>query len=107
MTTAAVTGTLKSPYLPSLPLSPVGGRELASCGAYSVLLASSDEERVAIYRLRFQVFNLELNEGLEESYATGLDKDEFDAVCDHIYVQHRTTGEVVGTYRVQSGPSAV
>lgn len=106
MTTAAVTGTLKSPYLPSLPLSPVGGRELASCGAYSVLLASSDEERVAIYRLRFQVFNLELNEGLEESYATGLDKDEFDAVCDHIYVQHRTTGEVVGTYRVQSGLSA-
>ena len=36
-----------------------------------------DEVRAA-QSLRFQVFNLELNEGLQESYVTGLDEDPFD-----------------------------
>jgi putative hemolysin len=104
--TTAVRNTLQpSPYLPLLPV-PAETRVLAGCPEYSVLIASSDEERSAIYRLRFQVFNLELNEGLDASFATGEDKDEFDAVCNHLYVQHRVTGEVVGTYRVQSGITA-
>ncbi len=105
MTTSASSGPVASQSLPLLAVTSIC-RELAACGRYSVLLASTDEERSAIYRLRFQVFNLELNEGLEESFATGEDKDEFDEVCDHIYVQHRITGEVVGTYRVQSGLKA-
>jgi putative hemolysin len=92
--------------LPLLPTSTATSRVLAVCGEYSVLVASTDEERSAIYRLRFQVFNLELNEGLDASFATGEDRDEFDSVCDHLYVQHRVTGEVVGTYRVQSGVTA-
>jgi putative hemolysin len=104
MTTAASSG-LVTHALPLLAVTPIH-RELAVCGQYTVLLASSNEERSAIYRLRFQVFNLELNEGLDESFATGEDKDEFDSVCEHIYVQHRITGEVVGTYRVQSGVTA-
>jgi putative hemolysin len=48
------------------------------------------------------VFNLELNEGLETSYTRGQDNDEFDAICDHLIVEHTGTGEVVGTYRVQT-----
>jgi putative hemolysin len=43
---------------------------------------SADEVRAA-QRLRFEVFNLELNEGLAESPFTGLDIDPFDAVCQH------------------------
>ncbi len=105
MTTAASSGPIVSRSLPLLTVTPIR-RELAACGQYSVLVASTDEERSAIYRLRFQVFNLELNEGLDESFATGEDKDEFDEVCEHLYVQHRITGEVVGTYRVQSGIKA-
>ena len=57
-------------------------------------------------RLRFEVFNLELNEGLVESHVTGLDGDPFDAVCDHLIVEHVATGDVVGTYRLQSGTVA-
>ena len=34
---------------------------------------------MAAFRLRFLVFNLELNEGLDASYTTGHDTDEFDA----------------------------
>ncbi|HEU5400526.1 MAG TPA: GNAT family N-acyltransferase [Terriglobales bacterium] len=105
MTTAASSGLANTQSLPLLAVTRVH-RELAVCGQYSVLLATTDEERSAIYRLRFRVFNLELNEGLEESFATGEDKDEFDEVCGHLYVQHRITGEVVGTYRVQSGLKA-
>jgi putative hemolysin len=57
-------------------------------------------------RLRFEIFNLELGEGLAESHATGLDVDPFDEFCDHLIVEEVTTGEVVGTYRLQTGQLA-
>jgi putative hemolysin len=73
---------------------------------YAARLAASTEEIQAAQRLRFQVFNVELNEGLAESHATGLDADPFDAVCDHLLVQHVPSGEIVGTYRLQTGTNA-
>ena len=56
--------------------------------------------------MRFEVFNLELGEGLAESYATGLDVDPFDEFCDHLIVEERATNEIVGTYRLQTGQFA-
>jgi putative hemolysin len=56
--------------------------------------------------LRFEVFNLELNEGLAESHIAGLDVDPFDRVCDHLIVEDLANGEVVGTYRLQTGEAA-
>ena len=73
---------------------------------YDVRLAASPEAIRAAQILRFQVFNLELNEGLAESYATGLDADPFDEVCDHLLVEHVPTGQIVGTYRLQTGRNA-
>ena len=75
-------------------------------GSYRVRLASSDADRLAAFRLRFLVFNLELNEGLDTAHATGYDTDEFDAVCDHLIVEHPGSGKVVGTYRLQTGAVA-
>jgi len=72
-------------------------------GSYGLRLAENDRDREAAYRLRFLVFNLELNEGLASAYQTGRDTDEFDPVCDHLLVEHIPSGEVVGTYRVQTG----
>ena len=60
----------------------------------------------AAQSLRFQVFNLELNEGLDRSHATGLDEDPFDAVCDHLIVEHAPSAGIVGTYRLQTGANA-
>jgi putative hemolysin len=57
-------------------------------------------------QLRFEVFNLELGEGLAESYATGLDVDPFDEFCDHLIVEELATSEIVGTYRLQTGQLA-
>jgi putative hemolysin len=56
--------------------------------------------------LRFEVFNIELEEGLQQSFETGLDVDQFDAVCDHLLVEHLPSRQVVGTYRLQSGTNA-
>ena len=76
---------------------------LAECGAYRVRLAADDDDRHCLYRLRFLVFNLELHEGLDASYLDGMDRDQFDAACDHLMVEHRESGRIVGTYRLQTG----
>jgi putative hemolysin len=73
---------------------------------YAVRLARTAAEIEAAQALRFHVFNLELNEGLAQSYATGLDADPFDAVCDHLLVEHLETQQIVGTYRLQTGDNA-
>ena len=74
---------------------------------YTTRLARSAGEIRAAQALRFSVFNLELSEGLAESVATGLDADPFDDVCDHLLVEHVPTGEIVGTYRLQTGLTAI
>jgi putative hemolysin len=73
---------------------------------YSVSLAQTDADRRAAFRLRFQVFNLEMKEGLESSYSSAEDTDPFDAVCDHLVVRHGPANEIVGTYRLQTGAAA-
>ena len=73
-----------------------------SHAAYWLRLARSAADLRAVQALRFEVFNLELDEGLAQSYDTGLDADAFDAHCDHLLVQD-TDGAVVGTYRLQTG----
>jgi len=75
-------------------------------GDFVVRLALTEDERMAAYRLRFLVFNLEMDEGLESAYVDGYDKDHFDDVCDHMIVEDRRTGAVVGTYRMQMGEVA-
>jgi putative hemolysin len=78
----------------------------SSASVYTTRLARDASDVRAAQALRFAVFNLELNEGLAESLATGLDADPFDEVCDHLLVEHVPTGEVVGTYRLQTGLTA-
>src|SRR5947207_1639902 len=79
--------------------------EIAQKG-YRLRLAASQMDVQAALRLRFRVFNLELNEGLATAFETGYDTDEFDSVCEHLIVEHIASGQVVGTYRLQTGFSA-
>jgi putative hemolysin len=71
-------------------------------GRYVVRLAETIEEIDAALKLRFEVFNLELGEGLDSSFRTGRDRDEFDGSCDHLIVTDQTNGNVVGTYRLRT-----
>ena len=68
---------------------------------YRLRLAETREDVRAAQTLRFLVFNLEMQEGLESSYLTLRDEDRFDAACEHLLVVFG--GEVVGTCRMQSG----
>jgi putative hemolysin len=79
---------------------------VSSPASYAARLARNPDEIRAAQTLRFEVFNLELNEGLEQSYASGLDEDPFDPVCDHLIVEHLPSQRIVGTYRLQTGTNA-
>jgi putative hemolysin len=91
------------PAAPSPASSPHIRIEL---GKYQARLAETLAEREAACRLRFEVFNLELGEGMAASWQTGLDEDGFDLFCEHLIVEDRSCGQVVGTYRMQSGVTA-
>jgi putative hemolysin len=75
-------------------------------GKYVARFARLPEEIDRALRLRFEVFNLELNEGFEYSYITGRDEDEFDQSCHHLIVVEKETNDVVGTYRLRTGEMA-
>ena len=88
-----------SPYpLRTLDLPPAEIIE----GRYAVRWARTAAELDAVLRLRFEVFNLELGEGLDESFQTGRDRDEFDATCHHVLVTERATSTIIGTYRLRT-----
>lgn len=85
------------PYLPqALPQ-----RDLCE-GAFRVRFARNLAELDEVLRLRFEVFNLELGEGLESSFETGRDYDEFDLTCHHLIIEESESGRIVGTYRLQT-----
>lgn len=86
--------------------TPTRPRIHAEVGRYRLRLAHGDGDREATFRLRFRVFNIELGEGLESSYETGIDTDHFDVFCEHLLVEDKSSGRVVGTYRMQSGTTA-
>lgn len=75
-------------------------------GHYRVRFARNEADLDAVLRLRFQVFNLELGEGLAESFDSGRDEDLFDRQCHHLLVEDTESGQVVGTYRMQTAAMA-
>jgi len=82
----------------SRPLATMAAQPRQS-SAYSVLVASNDEEIRAAQRLRHIVFADEMGARLHSPHP-GLDVDEFDAHCDHLVVRDDATGATVGTYRL-------
>ena len=99
-----------APELQRQNVPTIGSRVLSrgeTRALYQVRLAGSRADVQAAQTLRFLVFNLEMNEGLAQSYATCRDADPFDDVCDHLLVEDRQTGDIVGTYRLQPGSRAL
>ena len=75
----------------------------ASTPLFRLSLAQSLDDLKACQRLRYLVFNCELGEGLVTSDDSGLDSDRFDLICDHLMVHDASSGQLVGTYRMQTG----
>jgi putative hemolysin len=77
-----------------------------AAGPYLLRFARTEADLEPILRLRYEVFNRELQQGLDSAHAAGLDEDRFDRQFHHLLVEARETGEVVGTYRLQTGEMA-
>lgn len=87
------------------PLNPPASLEdfpVLQTEKYILRLASNEEELKSIYRLRFEVFNLELGLGFSASNFTQMDIDKFDPVCHHLILISKQTGKTIGTYRMQT-----
>lgn len=73
-------------------------------GTLEVFVAGREEDIVASQELRYRVFFEEMGAPpTPETAKTRRDRDEFDAVCDHmLVVDHQPDGnhKVVGTYRL-------
>ncbi len=78
----------------------------ADTDRYITGFANSDRCVEAALRLRFEVFNLELEEGFDEAHESGLDRDHFDEQMTHLVLLDRASERVVGTYRLQSARHA-
>jgi putative hemolysin len=79
---------------------------LAETSLFRVVLGQSADDLIECQRLRYNVFNVELGEGLSTSDRSGLDIDPFDSFCDHLMVRDLESGKLVGTYRLQPGEVA-
>ncbi len=79
---------------------------LFSSTGYKVRTTRASDDIEAAQRLRYEIFNLELGEGLAESRERGLDSDPFDLQCDHLIIEDSSSRAVVGTYRLQTGAMA-
>jgi putative hemolysin len=80
--------------------------EPVDAGRYRLAFAQTADDLDRLLQLRFRVFNLELGEGLDEAFVTGRDEDRFDARFHHLMILSRDSGEVVGTYRMQTAEMA-
>jgi putative hemolysin len=94
---------LGTPYPEHPECLPAG---VLNAGRYVVRFATSIEDLDAIERLRFEVFNLELGEGLDSAFDSGRDHDHLDPHLHHLLIASSETGEVVGTYRLQTSQMA-
>jgi putative hemolysin len=76
--------------------------DAADSKPYWLGFASSDRCVEEALRLRYEVFNLELGEGLASSATTGLDRDAYDKQMTHLVLVDKESGGIIGTYRVQT-----
>ncbi len=75
---------------------------LASDLKYEVCIANGRDEVESALKLRFDVFCKELGAGAASTMGRRDDIDDYDLCCRHLIVIERSTGETVGTYRLNS-----
>ncbi len=90
------------------PQHTLGSREplRRSGGKLFVRLAKTAEEIDAALKLRYEVFNLELGEGLASAFRTGRECDEFDSDSEHLIIVDRMQQRVIGTFRLRTYETA-
>ncbi len=74
-------------------------------GRYSVMISTDPADIEAAQRLRYQTFAEEMGAALPQAVRgplTGemIDVDQFDPHSDHVLARDKTTGQIVGCYRL-------
>jgi putative hemolysin len=64
---------------------------------YLVKTISTNKEFKEVLKLRYEIFYEEL---MKKKKILKIDKDKFDANCDHLVIIDRPTNKIVGTYRL-------
>ena len=85
-----------------LKLSPELQQIDCSSGHYLVRFVTDNLELDQVARVRFNVFNQELNAGSDASSAIERDLDKYDESCHHLMLIDQKDNRVVGTYRMQT-----
>jgi putative hemolysin len=65
----------------------------------TVALARSEDDILAAQRLRYRVFAEEMGARLP-CRVPGVDRDLYDAYCEHLVARDEDSGRVIGTYRI-------
>lgn len=80
---------------------------IVESGAYVLRFAWSRQDLHAVQALRYRVFCEEMGEGTSDAAATtAREADERDPWFHHLMICERSTGAVVGTYRLQTAVMA-
>lgn len=69
-------------------------------GRYQVRLAASPEDVRSAQALRYRAFIEGRGAALDGARANGLDADDMDALCDHMLVEDRRSGELACCFRM-------
>lgn len=67
---------------------------------YTVKIAASEAEVKEAQHLRYEVFKEELDR--EFDFDDGMDTDAYDESSHHLIVKENESGQVIGTYRIQT-----
>ena len=91
--------------------SRVSSTQQVADGRLFVRIARTAEDVEAALKLRFEVFNLELGEGLASAFRTGRECDEFDSHSEHLIIADPFQSLVIGPadyepMRLQKRPRA-
>ena len=74
---------------------------------FLVKFAENQQEIDSAKRLRYNVFIEEQGHLAGKTAANAIDEDEFDPYCLHLIVVERASNEVIATYRVHPGVTAL
>lgn len=64
------------------------------------IAATSEDLKKEVYKLRYQVYCLEINGYNPEHYLDGMEYDDYDAHSIHYLIRHRKSGEYAATVRL-------
>jgi N-acyl amino acid synthase of PEP-CTERM/exosortase system len=67
---------------------------------FEMVHAASDELKIEVYKLRYQVYCIETKFENPELYPDGLEFDDFDQQSVHYLIRHRKSGDYAATTRL-------